>query len=78
MTDPTYQAPYVNPQIQYKWSFGANLTQADQDEALIEKANYKSWFEKEVLIADNETCSDAIMVLPLTFGTPSYRDNYFP
>lgn len=68
----------MNPQIQYKWAFGANQTQATQDAGLAKKATYKAWFEKNMLGADNETCSNAIMLNPLTFGAPAYRDLYGP
>lgn len=37
---------------------------------------FRTWFEKYVLQADEDGCSETILVLPWTQGEPSYRDEY--
>ncbi|KAH8123687.1 amidase signature enzyme [Trichoderma asperelloides] len=58
-------APPLNPQLQWKMRKGEKEIEV-----------FRAWFERYVLQADENGCSESILVLPWTKGEPSYRDEY--
>ncbi|KAM0463187.1 hypothetical protein ACHAPV_003314 [Trichoderma viride] len=69
-------APPLNPQLQWKMEFLPTQTIEGQKQGEKEIEAFRAWFEKYVLQADEDGCSETILVLPWTQGEPSYRDEY--
>ncbi|KAL7924435.1 amidase signature domain-containing protein [Trichoderma austrokoningii] len=69
-------APPLNPQLQWKLEFLPTQTIKGQKKGEKEVEVFRAWFEKYVLQADENGCSETILVLPWTQGKPSYRDEY--
>ncbi|KKZ66861.1 hypothetical protein EMCG_07467 [[Emmonsia] crescens] len=70
-------APALNPQLQWKmWEFLPKQTMEMQKRGEKEVGIFRSWFEKHVMLADEDGCSESILVLPWTQGQPNFRDEY--
>ncbi|CAG7975139.1 unnamed protein product [Penicillium salamii] len=69
-------APPLNPQLQWKMEFLPSQTVEMQKQGEKEIEIFRTWFEKHVMLTDQDGCSETILVLPWTQGQPSYRDEY--
>ncbi|KAJ5481278.1 amidase [Penicillium sp. IBT 31633x] len=69
-------APPLNPQLQWKMEFLPSQTVEKQKQGEKEIEIFRTWFEKHVMLTDEDGCSETILVLPWMQGQPSYRDEY--
>ncbi|KAL2369276.1 amidase [Blastomyces gilchristii SLH14081] len=69
-------SPPVNPQLQWKMEFLPKQTLESQKRGQKEIEIFRRWFEQNVMLADENGCSESILVLPWTKGEPSFRDEY--
>jgi hypothetical protein len=67
--------PFIDPVPLARWAFGAS-TSATIAEAVANKTTYMDWFETQVLVADNDTCSDKILMYVGSDATLVYRNQY--
>lgn len=66
--------PAIAPAPRVRWDYGRkNLTEADYTEAVRRKEVMKTFMEAEILGADAESCSSAILITPWSTGTTDYR-----
>lgn len=54
------------------------VTESEVATSLQELKVLQTWFADEILRADDETGSSAILILPVGPGQPIYRDIYVP
>lgn len=59
-------------------NLGEVVTKSEVETSLQELKVLQTWFAYEVLRADEETGSSAILILPVGPGQPIYRDIYIP
>jgi hypothetical protein len=70
------RTPFVAPSPRIRWAYGrVNITADDYQEAVARKQEYAEWFNSNVLVPDNRTCSNSLYVTPWTGSNarPSYR-----
>lgn len=63
--------PLVNRVTRRRWEEGAQITQAQRDEAVRRLSVYKRWFLETVLKHETE---NPLLILPIANVTPVYRD----
>ncbi|RDW64697.1 putative glutamyl-tRNA amidotransferase subunit A [Coleophoma cylindrospora] len=69
--------PFIDPSPLSRWTWGqVNMSASATDEAIANKTIFMDWWTSEVLVRDNATCSDSIMLYPGTLATPTYRNVY--
>jgi hypothetical protein len=69
--------PFVDPVPLVRWAFGES-TSATIAEAVANKTTFMNWFESKVLVADDDTCSDKILMYVGSDASVQYRNQYFP
>jgi hypothetical protein len=69
--------PFVDPVPLVRWAFGES-TSATIAEAVANKTTFMNWFETNVLVADNKTCSDKILMYVGSDASTLYRNTYIP
>ncbi|OTA54709.1 putative amidase [Hypoxylon sp. EC38] len=65
---------YVGPYMRWKWDRGMEVTLEQKEQALKELEVYQHWFYENVMAADGDGISNAILILPCGSGEPKYRD----
>lgn len=60
----------------YRRQFLPTQTKEMQRQGEKEIGIFRSWFEKHVMLTDEDGCSESMLLLPWTQGRPSYRDEY--
>ncbi|KAI0113931.1 putative amidase [Nemania sp. FL0031] len=66
--------PYVGPVVRYRWGIGESVTEQDYQTYTNELEVFRKWFNENVISANSETLSDAIMIMPYGSANPKYRD----
>lgn len=67
--------PFVNPVPLVRWAYGDSLSPSTAADAVRNKTIFMEWFQSNVLIADNTTCSSSILAYVATPVT-QYRNAY--
>ncbi|KAH9942204.1 amidase signature enzyme [Epithele typhae] len=70
------QSPFINPAPLARWAYGRALPAGRKDAAIANKAVFMNWWASEVVRADEETCSDAVLLYPQNAGHTAYRNTY--
>ena len=70
------RAPFIDPAPLVRWGYGRTLPAGRKDAALANKTVFADWWASEVVRADADTCSDAVMLYPQNAGAPHYRNEY--
>ncbi|KAK1923360.1 amidase signature enzyme [Papiliotrema laurentii] len=71
------RAPFIDPSPRVRWAYARdNVTEAVWNASLAQKATWKEFVDTQVLVSDEQTCSSAIYVEPITLGNTNYRDIY--
>jgi hypothetical protein len=70
--------PYINPAPRVKIQYGMTLSPEDRAEGLRRNEVYTKWYHSQLVDANPETCSNALLFYPQPFtpGIPDYRDTY--
>ncbi|KAI1357319.1 putative amidase [Xylaria arbuscula] len=66
--------PYVGPVVRYRWGVGESVTESDYKTYTDELRVFREWFHETVMGANNETLSEAVMIMPYGSANPKYRD----
>ena len=68
------RAPFIDPSPRVRWAYARdNVTEAVWNASLAQKATWKELVDTQVLVSDEQTCSSAIYVEPITLGNTNYR-----
>jgi hypothetical protein len=67
--------PFVDPVPLVRWGFGDNST-ATIAEAVANKTLFMDWFNSEVLVSSEATCSDKLLIYVGSEADTSYRNEY--
>lgn len=68
--------PFINPAPLARWSWGDQYPSMQLAEENGRREIFANWFASEVLVADEETCSDSFFLYVGSQGTPNYRNRY--
>jgi Asp-tRNA(Asn)/Glu-tRNA(Gln) amidotransferase A subunit family amidase len=68
--------PFINPSPLARWSFGETFPPTQLAEENRKRSIFSSWFETEVLAADEQTCSDGFLFYVGSQATTKYRNSY--
>ncbi|KAI2472684.1 amidase signature domain-containing protein [Annulohypoxylon bovei var. microspora] len=67
--------PFIEPGVQFEWDEAKKITKERREEAGRRMLFFRKWFEDEVMKADGEGGSEAVIVFPTARGFgPRYRD----
>lgn len=68
--------PFINPAALSRWSWGDQYPETQLAEENRRREIFADWFADEVLVADEETCSDSFFLYVGSSATPNYRNRY--
>lgn len=68
--------PFIDPVPLVRWGYGQSIPPNSTDVALTEKEVFTTWFAENVVIPDEETCSNSWFLYVGTAGSPTYRNIY--
>ncbi|KAJ5901982.1 hypothetical protein N7495_002510 [Penicillium taxi] len=69
------RTPFVNPSTLATWEFGEQFPDR-VPEAIANKTIFMDWWNTRVLVQDDTTCSDSLIVFVAKEATPVYRNAY--
>ncbi|KAF2110645.1 glutamyl-tRNA amidotransferase [Lophiotrema nucula] len=67
--------PFIDPVPLYRWAWGQNST-STVEEAVHNKTDFMAWFNSTVLVPDEVTCSNSLLMYVGTAATTQYRNVY--
>jgi len=70
------RAAVLNPQLQFKRDYNPTVTKEKQAKGVELLKVFGSWWEKNIMSASKDGCTDTILVVPWSKGEPDYRDTY--
>ena len=68
--------PFVDPAPLVRWAFGDAYPSSELDVANANRTLFANWFASEVLVADNETCSNSLLLYVGSEASVEYRNEY--
>lgn len=68
--------PFVDPVPLVRWAFGDSYPDTALAEANANRTTFADWFDSEVLIPDDKTCSDSLLFYVGSQADVSYRNEY--
>ncbi|KXS97317.1 hypothetical protein AC578_10748 [Pseudocercospora eumusae] len=68
--------PFVDPVPLFRWAWGDSYPNTTLDMAIENKTAFGHWFANQVLVADEETCSDSLLLYIGTQANVNYRNAY--
>ena len=68
--------PFVNPAPLARWAFGETFPPTQLAEENRKRSIFSNWFASEVLVSNEETCSDGFMFYVGSQATVKYRNSY--
>ncbi|KAK0121858.1 hypothetical protein ONS95_010137 [Cadophora gregata] len=66
---------FVGPYMRKRWSIAVPFTKEDRTKGVAEMKVFRTWFEKNIMGQDDDTVTDAIMIMPFGAAAPKYRDD---
>ncbi|KAF1354823.1 amidase signature domain-containing protein [Delphinella strobiligena] len=85
LRDPFYEAygkehdgrqPFIDPVPLIRWNWSDTYPLSAIDDARANNSLFASWFSSTVLVADNKTCSDSLLLYIGSQATVTYRNVY--
>ena len=70
-----FRSPFVDPVPLVRWGWGDNSTETIE-RAVANKTILMSWFNSTVLVADEQTCSNSLLMYIGSDGSTVYRNTY--
>ena len=70
------RTPFVNPNALTRWTYADTRPDSDLDDAYANKTAFMEWFNSNVVIADEATCSNSFLLYVGTTGIPDARNIY--
>jgi len=68
--------PFVDPAPLVRWGFGDAYPSTELAVANANRTIFADWFASEVLVADNETCSNSLLFYVGSEASVNYRNQY--
>lgn len=68
--------PFVDPAPLVRWAFGDEYPPTEVNIANANRTLFADWFASEVLVADNETCSNSLVFYVGSEADVNYRNQY--
>ncbi|KAH8759977.1 amidase signature domain-containing protein [Diaporthe sp. PMI_573] len=66
--------PYEGPVVEFRWGVGKDVTPEENQQYRAELQFFRNWFDENIMSHDQDTLSDAIMIMPYGSANPKYRD----
>ena len=70
------RVPFIDPAPAARWAFGDSYPNTTVDVANANRTLFADWFASEVLIADQKTCSDSLLLYVGSQADVNYRNQY--
>jgi Asp-tRNA(Asn)/Glu-tRNA(Gln) amidotransferase A subunit family amidase len=68
--------PFINPAPLARWAFGETFPPTQLAEENRKRSIFSAWFASEILVADEETCSDGFLFYVGSQAGTKYRNTY--
>ncbi|KAG0650464.1 Scytalone deHydratase Arp1 [Hyphodiscus hymeniophilus] len=69
--------PFIDPSPLIRWTWGqTNVSASATDEAITNKTVFMEWWQENVVLPSNESCSESILLYPGSLASPTYRNVY--
>ncbi|EME46472.1 hypothetical protein DOTSEDRAFT_70467 [Dothistroma septosporum NZE10] len=68
--------PFIDPAPLTRWAFGDSYANDTVDIANQNRTIFTDWFSSEVLVADEDTCSDSLLFYVGSEASVNYRNQY--
>ncbi|PVH75589.1 putative Glutamyl-tRNA amidotransferase subunit A [Cadophora sp. DSE1049] len=68
--------PFINPVPLTRWAYGQSFPATAEEQALANKTVFTDWWNSNVVLESEESCSESILLYPGASGNPNYRNTY--
>jgi len=68
--------PFINPVPLTRWAYGQSFPATAEQQALANKTVFTEWWNSNVVLESEESCSESILLYPGAAGNPNYRNTY--
>lgn len=68
--------PFINPVPLTRWAYGQSFPATAEEQALANKTVFTDWWNSNVVLKSESSCSESILLYPGASGSPNYRNTY--